>query len=69
MSNIYKKLYYTLFNRISYAIEALERGEYDKTTEILKQAQISSEEQYISIEDSPVGRLLYKIRSFFAFRS
>lgn len=69
MSNIYKKLYYTLFNRISYAIEALERGEYDKTTEILKQAQISSEEQYMSIEDSPPGRLLYKIRSFFAFRS
>lgn len=69
MSNIYKKLYYTLFNRISYAIEALERGEYDKTTEILKQAQISSEEQYMSIEDSPTGRLLYKIRSFFAFRS
>ena len=69
MSNIYKKLYYTLFNRISYAIKALERGEYDKTTEILKQAQVSSEEQYMSIEDSPAGRLLYKIRSFFAFRS
>lgn len=63
MSTIYKALYYKLFNCISYANEALERGECDKAKAILKQAQISSEEQYIS-----EGRLIYKVRSFFSFR-
>lgn len=63
MSNIYKELYYLLFNYISYANEALERGEYDEAKRILRQAQISSEEQYIS-ESSLMG----KIRNLFALK-
>lgn len=46
--DVYKKMYYHLFNEIT---DILETDVDDFTREKLKQAQIDTEEMYISIED------------------
>ena len=43
----YKKLYYTLFNRITDALEELEQRDYGQAAETLKSAQLETEELYI----------------------
>lgn len=44
---LYKKMYYHLFNAIT---DALECNETDKKDKILKQAQITAEDIYISFD-------------------
>ena len=48
---IYKKMYYRLFNSITDALAALEQQNFGATAEILRQAQIDSEEIYLDAED------------------
>ena len=48
---IYKKLYFKLFNSISDAIQQIKSRNYGKAEDILKKAQIDSEELYISEAD------------------
>lgn len=47
---IYKQMYYKLFNSVSDAISALRRGETLQAHDILIKAQQNSEEMYISQE-------------------
>ncbi len=47
---IYKKMYLRLFNRITDALNKLEENDPSAAIEILKKAQIETEEMYI--EDS-----------------
>ena len=47
-NELYKKMYYRLFNRVTDALNAKTKEESD---EILKNAQIETEEMYISFED------------------
>ena len=51
MEEIYKELYYHLFNQITDALAALERQDFGKAKEILMQAQQDAEEKYIDAED------------------
>ncbi len=44
----YEKMYYLLFNAISDAIWKLEQNDWEAAREILKNAQINSEEIYIN---------------------
>ncbi len=46
--NIYKKMYYHLFNAVT---DAINEPNHIKRIEILKQAQIDTEEMYISVCD------------------
>ena len=46
--NIYKKMYYHLFNAVT---DAIYEPNHIKRIEILKQAQIDTEEMYISVCD------------------
>lgn len=46
--SIYKKMYYHLFNCVT---DALEEADIDKVKEILKNAQIETEEIYISSDE------------------
>ncbi len=46
--NIYKKMYYHLFNAVT---DAIYEQNHIKRIEILKQAQIDTEEMYISVCD------------------
>ena len=48
----YKKPYFTLFNQITDAIEAIESQNYGLAEEILRRAQQEAEEQFIS-QDEP----------------
>ena len=48
---IYKKMYYRLFNAITDALAALEQQNFGTAAEILRQAQIDSEELYLDAED------------------
>ena len=47
-SNVYKKMYYRLFNKVTDAIESETKEISD---EILKQAQIETEEMYMNYEE------------------
>ena len=47
----YKKLYFTLFNQITDAVEALEAQNYRLAEEILCRAQQQAEEQFISQDE------------------
>lgn len=69
MSGIYKELYFLLFNCITYALEAFEQGDQDRAKKILIQAQIQSEEIFISNSESNVKRLTWAFRRFFPFSS
>ena len=50
--SIFKKMYFTLFNQITDAMEALESKNYGQAEEILRRAQQQAEEQFIS-QDEP----------------
>lgn len=43
----YKKMYYRLFNRITDALRQLERGNITAACDLLKQAQLETEQMYI----------------------
>ena len=45
--DLYKKMYYTLFSRISDALMALRVGNTEMATNILRIAQIEGEEQFM----------------------
>lgn len=47
----YKKMYLTLFNALTDAIEQLERADYGSAREILIRAQQQTEEIFIESED------------------
>ncbi len=47
----FEKMYFALFNRLSDAIAALEKGNSDEACAILVAAQQEGEEIYISAED------------------
>ena len=47
MEELYKQLYFYLFNRITDSIELLSSGEVDKAAEALISAQQTAEEMYI----------------------
>ena len=47
----YKKMYFHLFNRITDALEALERGEAERARAVLIAAQQEGEELYLSADD------------------
>ena len=48
--DIYKDLYYLLFNRITDALEQLQADNYGTAKQILIRAQQDAEEQYLSAE-------------------
>lgn len=48
MENIYKKLYFRLFNAITKALDELGHGNNNGAKRILEQAQIQAEELFIS---------------------
>ena len=43
----YQKLYLGLFNAVTNAIEALEKWNFGEAKQLLKEAQIRAEEQYM----------------------
>ena len=49
----YQKMYTTLFNAITDALPLLEKGSSAEAIALLKQAQQSTEEQYINAEEEP----------------
>ncbi len=51
MINMYKKMYLTLFNVLTDAIEALDEGKYAKAERILKEAQRAAELVYMEGEE------------------
>ena len=48
---MYKKMHFHLFNAVTDALTALERQNFGAAVEILRQAQIDSEEIYLDAED------------------
>ena len=49
--NIYKKMYHLLFNAITDALEELRAGRRENAVELLKTAQITTEEIFISSDE------------------
>ena len=58
----YAKLYYYLFNALTDAITAMEERQYKTAADILKHAQITTEELYM--EDDPNSKFLESILPF-----
>lgn len=52
---MYKKMYLTLFNAITDALELMQKGNSAGAADVLKRAQQSTEEQYISAPEE-LGR-------------
>ena len=50
MENLYKKLYYCVFNGITDAMEELENQNFGAAKEILRNAQLKAEEIYLEEE-------------------
>ena len=50
-SMVYKKMYLTLFNCITSALECLNQGSYERAAEMLKEGQIQAEELYMEAEE------------------
>ena len=48
---MYRKMYYTLFNAITDALEAMEQQNYGQARAVLMAAQQQSEEIYLDSED------------------
>lgn len=46
----YRKMYLTLFNSITSALECLAQNSYERAGEILKEGQIKAEEIYLDAE-------------------
>lgn len=55
---MYQKMYTTLFNAITDALELLEKGNSAEAVARLQQAQQSTEEQYINAADEKPHRTL-----------
>ncbi|MEA4955937.1 MAG: hypothetical protein VB096_10590 [Pseudoflavonifractor sp.] len=53
--DLYRKLYFTLFNSLTDALEALEIKNYGRAKEILQKAQQNAEEQYLEQEELQHG--------------
>ena len=51
MSNIYRELYYFLFNRITDAGRLLEAGECERARALLAGAQREAEERYVGAQE------------------
>ncbi len=51
----YKKLYFLLFNQISYALEAMEELDLGKAKKLLIEAHVKAEEVYLEDTD-PVDK-------------
>ena len=51
--NLYKELYYQLFNAITDSLRMMEQQNFGMAIKRLKKAQYDAEEAYISAEDSP----------------
>lgn len=47
MENVYRELYYYLFNQITDALDRLSENDAEGAAEILKAAQAAAEEKYI----------------------
>ena len=54
--NIYKTLYFYLFNRITDALELLSKGSRLDAMKLLIAAQQEAEERYISTQEDPVEK-------------
>lgn len=52
---LYRKLYFTIFNGVTDALEALEVKNYGRAKEILQKAQQNAEEQYLEQEEIQPG--------------
>ena len=51
--NLYKELYYRLFNAITDSLRMMKQQIFGMAIKRLKKAQYDAEEAYISAEDSP----------------
>lgn len=51
----YRKMYYTLFNIITDAIQNIEQQNYDEAKNLLIRAQQDAEELFISFEEDSLG--------------
>lgn len=49
--NIYKRLYYMIFNAMTDTIEALEYQNYGRAIQIMKKAQQEAEERFMKEEE------------------
>lgn len=49
--NMYKDMYFTLFNALTDAIEQMEAQEFDQALHTLERAQQEAEERYIRDEE------------------
>ena len=47
----YRKMYYTLFNAVTDALQFMENGYSAEAIDLLKQAQQSTEDQFINAAD------------------
>ena len=52
MDELYKNLYFHLFNQITDALEALEKQNYGEARDILIRAQQEAEERYLNAEEN-----------------
>ena len=55
---MYRKMYYTLFNAITDALELMEQGEVEKAKRLLEEAQQASEELYMEGEGDEEGKVV-----------
>lgn len=60
---MYQKMYTTLFNAITDALELMEKGSSAEAALLLKQAQQSTEDQYINAADETPGHV-HRILTF-----
>ena len=52
MDELYKNLYFHLFNQITDALAALEKQNYGEARDILMRAQQEAEERYLNAEEN-----------------
>lgn len=52
MEELYKNLYFHLFNQITDALEAMEKQNYGEARDILIRAQQEAEERYLNAEEN-----------------
>ena len=52
MDELYKNLYFHLFNQITNALEAMEKQNYGEARDILIRAQQEAEERYLNAEEN-----------------
>ena len=52
MDELYKNLYFHLFNQITDALEEMERQNFGRSRDILIRAQQEAEERYLNAEEN-----------------